>query len=354
MALNKEDFTKKLTKKELEEQQNLNFLNSMFTRKKGIEGDAGFDALFGIEFRDVKYLKIEDLVPYSNSEAGHDSQPFSVKDDDEMKALVEDIRENSIIYPLIINKKGDKYMILSGHRRVHAAKILGLRDVPCIIKEYNDIQAANVVISSNLLVREKILPSERAMAYKLKIDVLKQQGKRSDLTFAQVEQKLEGHNSYEIVAAEEGVSRAQIQRYISLNLLIPELLEMIDTDRVAFNTGVNLSSIPHTAQKKVYEVIIETGKLVTLDMSSKIKELDDLSKPNIRDIINPKLNKKAKTEKEKNAPKEVIQSGKEKAKRYITIPFEDIADKFSATATDEEIIARIIKALSIEWINEIT
>ncbi|MCL1830045.1 MAG: ParB N-terminal domain-containing protein [Oscillospiraceae bacterium] len=344
-TLNTKDFGKQSTKSD-ESHQNASanlFLNKIENRNTA--------DIFGIDLSKAIVNKpIDTLLPYSNVEAGHSEQPFKVRDDEEMEALVADIKENGIHTPLQINKKDNLFMILSGHRRAYAAKKAGLIEVPCIINEYDDITAANVVVGSNLLNREKILPSERVQAYKLKIDVLKQQGRRTDLTFAQIEQKLNKHNSYEIVAEEEGVSRAQIQRYISLISLTPELLEMVDNDDIPVTAGVNISSLSEPAQKRIADVLRESGKGMTIDTSQRIKNLDDFSKNNIRDVINPRLPKRPKAEK---AGTPVVTNPVDNTKRIVSIPFSLIAHKFSPTVTDEVIIEKILQLLDLDWVNEL-
>ena len=345
VAINKKDFQRQPKKenKDLEKMKD----NLARTRNSGRD----LDSLFGIDFPDnIDYIVLEDLVAYSNIAAGHDRQPFLVRDDEEMAALIEDIKENGIFNPIIVNKIDDgKFMILSGHRRVHAARALGMRDVPCIVQEYDDVKAASVVVGSNLLNREKILPSERAAAYKLKMDVLRQQGRRTDLTSSQIETKLESTRTDEIIAQEEGVSRAQVQRYVRLNTLIPELLEKVDNDEIPVNAGVIISSLTETAQKRVLDVLAETGKTLTLDNSQKIKGLKNYTKQEIRDVLNPPKIKKEK------APKKVVEvktDQKEEEKpeeRIIPIPFSIIAERFSQDATDEEIIDRIVEALTLRW-----
>ena len=352
----------KVTKQSKKDQE----MEDLMMRGRRKQRDTNIVAALGLPIANTSpvHVPLDKLIPYSNIEAGHDRQPFLVRDDDEMKALVEDVKENGIFAPLIVNKKGSELMILSGHRRVYAAKIAGLTEVPCLIQEYDDIKAANVVIQSNLLNREKILPSERAAAYKLKMDVLKAQRQQNNEEGAQIEHPNKGVKSVEIVAQEEGVSRAQIQRYISLTSLIPELLAKVDTEEIPVNAGVNISSLTKTAQKRVYEVLTETRKPLTLNMSQKIKELKSPSKEEVRQIIAPQKPKKEKVVEESLQEKnkavaevpQIVTAPQQEARkgeRIIPIPFSNLADKFPATATDDEIIKEILEALSLRWTSKI-
>lgn len=180
--------------------------------------------------------------------------PYKVLDNDEMNRLIESVQEQGITSPLIVRPlegTTNEYEIISGHRRFRAAQKAGLSEVPAFIRPVSRDEAAIMLVDSNLH-REHILPSEKAYAYKMKYDALKRQGKRTDLTSSQVETKL---RTDKIIAIEAGESRNQIQRYIRLTNLIPELLELMDDGKMAFSVGVELSYLSVNMQFYVLDVI---------------------------------------------------------------------------------------------------
>ena len=186
-------------------------------------------------------IPVENLVPF-------DGHPYKVLDDDSMNDLTESVQENGIMEPIIVRplENTDNYEIISGHRRYHAAKKAGLTEVPAFIRAVSRDEAAILLVDSNLH-RERILPSEKAFAYKLKAEALNHQGKRSDLTSEQIAPKL----STEIIADQVGTSKDVIKRYIRLTNLIPELLDMMDEGKIAFSVGVELSFLDDQLQYDV-------------------------------------------------------------------------------------------------------
>ena len=185
-------------------------------------------------------IALKDLVPFE----GH---PYKVEDNADMEALTESIRENGILNPLIVRPAENdpcRYEIISGHRRAHAARLAGIEQVPAFVYPISRDEAAVLVVDSNLH-REHILPSEKAFAYKLKMEALKRQGRRTDLTSSQVATRLD--TAAEIGAA-SNESRDQVFRYIRLTNLLPELLELMDKGRIAFSVGVEMSYLPTEAQ----------------------------------------------------------------------------------------------------------
>ncbi len=189
----------------------------------------------------VKNIKIQDLIPAQNN-------PFNVKMDADMEKLIESIAENGVILPIIATPtENGKYEIVSGHRRKFACEYLEMEKIPTIVKELDLNERAILMVDSNLQ-RENILPSEKAKAYKLKMDALAKQGKRNDLTGGQV-----GHKTRDTISDTD--SGRQIQRYIRLNNLIPQLLELVDEKRIALTTAVELSYLPEELQKHLYEEI---------------------------------------------------------------------------------------------------
>ena len=196
--------------------------------------------------------------------------PFNVKMDGEMETLIESIKEFGILTPLIARKKeNDRYEIIAGHRRKFAAKKLGLTELPVILRDMTRDEAVIAMVDSNLH-RERILPSERAYAYKMKMEARKRQGKRTDLTFTPVVSKL---NSYEELAHENGESREQIRRYIRLTYLIKELLDMVDDGRIAFRPAVELSYLTAVEQNDLVETIGSEDATPSLSQAIEMKKL---------------------------------------------------------------------------------
>lgn len=188
---------------------------------------------------------------------GFPGHPFYVFDDEEMYELVESIRKNGLISPIIVRKQGDRYQLISGHRRKRACEILGHREIACTVVDVTDDEAVILMVDSNYQ-RTKVLPSERAFAYKMKLDAMKRQGKRSDLTSAQLAQKFGRKTSRQILAEQEGQSQDQIRRYIRLTNLVPELLEFVDLEKIKMCPALELSFLDEEAQRDVVDLIDET------------------------------------------------------------------------------------------------
>ena len=196
--------------------------------------------------------------------------PFYIRMDAEMDALIESIREFGILTPLLARKKdGERYEIIAGHRRKFAAKKLGITELPVILRDMTRDEAIIAMVDSNIH-RERILPSERAYAYKMKMEARKRQGVRTDLTFTPVVSKL---NSYEELAHENGESREQIRRYIRLTYLIKELLDMVDDGRIAFRPAVELSYLTAVEQNDLVETIGSEDATPSLSQAIEMKKL---------------------------------------------------------------------------------
>ncbi len=189
-------------------------------------------------------IPVEKLRPF----AGH---PFKVKDDEEMNALIESIQTQGVLSPLIVRpiENTDEYEVVSGHRRLHAARKAGITEVPALIYALDRDAAAIAVVDSNLH-REHILPSEKAFAYRMKLEAMSRQGHRSDLTSDQLGRKLE---TAEIIAQQSDDSKSQVRRYIRLTYLIPEFLEKMDQGEIALSVGVELSYLDESSQREVLE-----------------------------------------------------------------------------------------------------
>ena len=214
----------------------------------------------------IKLTSIDELLGVVNEEsameieidkiksfAGH---PFKVVDDEKMQDLIESISESGVLTPVLIRPdRNDGYEMISGHRRMHAAQKAGLITIPAIVREMTDDEAVIAMVDANIQ-REELLLSEKAFAYKMKLEAMKRQGSRTDLTLSQNETKL---RSDEIISKQVGESRAQVQRYIRLTELIPDLLELVDKKRLNFTIAVDISYIPQDVQEWIYEYICDNG-----------------------------------------------------------------------------------------------
>ena len=211
----------------------------------------------------ITNIPVEKLKPFPN-------HPFQVRDDDSMRETVESIKTYGVLQPAIVRptKDGD-YEILSGHRRKHACELAERKTIPAIVRELDDDAAIIFMVDSNLQ-RENILPSERAAAYKMKMEALKRQGVRTDLTSSQVETKL---RSDQKVAEEAGESRAQIQRYIRLTELQPELQQMVDEKKMAFTPAVEISYLKPDEQKMLLDTISSEQATPSLSQAQRLKKL---------------------------------------------------------------------------------
>ena len=208
-------------------------------------------------------MPLSDLHPFE----GH---PFKVLDDELMAQTVESIKQIGVVSPLIVRPDPEGgYEILSGHRRLHAAQLAGLETVPVIVKEMDDDAAIIFMVDSNLQ-RENILPSERAFSYKMKLEAMKHQGERGDLTSAQV-----GPKSWaaQVVAEEAGDRKSQVKRYIRLTNLIPEILDMVDEKKIAFNPAVELSYLKPSEQKEFLEAMDYAQASPSLSQAQRLKKL---------------------------------------------------------------------------------
>ena len=211
----------------------------------------------------VRQIPIGELFPFKN-------HPFKVLDDDSMSDTVESVKQYGVLSPLISRPrpKGG-YEIISGHRRQHAAELAGLETLPVIVRQMDDDAAIILMVDSNLQ-REHILPSERAFAYKMKLDAMKNQGTRSDLTSTQVVSKL---RSNEKLGAENNQSRETVRRFIRLTNLIPELLDMVDNKTVSFNPAVELSYLSPEQQQEVIRAMDDTQNFPSVSQAKRIKKL---------------------------------------------------------------------------------
>ena len=266
-----------------------------------------------------KSIPLEHLHPYPD-------HPYKVLDDDSMESLTQSILERGVLTPILVCERDHdpyEYDIIAGHRRVHAAQKAGLKSVPAFICNVSRDEAAIMVVDSNLH-RERILPSERARAYKMWYDAQKRQGKRTDLTSSQVETK---SRTDEEMAAEFGESRAQIQRYLRLNDLIPELLDLMDEDKMALSVGVELSYLPDDLQ------YIVLGQIEELDCTPSYAQANHMHKEATAGTL---------TEKRIS---EMMEQEKPNQKLKVTIPMEILSQYFRKDATPQDIQTYILKLL---------
>ena len=214
----------------------------------------------------VQQIPIGELFPFKN-------HPFKVLDDESMQRTVESVEQYGVLSPLIARPRAEGgYEIISGHRRQHAAQLAGLDALPVIVRQMDDDAAVLLMVDSNLQ-RENILPSERAFAYKMKLEALKNQGARSDLTCGQFGHKLIGAKARDIVADESGDNARNVQRFIRLTSLIPELLDMVDEKKIAFNPAVELSYLDESQQRDFLEAMNDTQNAPSLSQAQRLKKL---------------------------------------------------------------------------------
>ena len=263
-------------------------------------------------------LPIQKLRPFEN-------HPFQVKDDDEMNQLVWSVLTQGVLTPLVVRPlENDEYEVISGHRRLHACQKAGIEMVPALIYALDRDAAAIALVDSNLH-REKILPSEKAFAYKLKLEALKHQGARTDLTSGQVGPKL---RSDEMVAVENGDSRKQVQRYIRLTELIPEILSMVDTGKIALTPAVELSYLTGQEQQDLLETMESEDCTPSLSQAVQLKKLSQSGELNMDKIF------------------EILREPKANQQETISFRVEDLRKFFPKSYSVARIHETILKLLS--------
>ena len=255
------------------------------------------------------------------------SHPFQVRDDEEMERLTESIAENGVLVPLTVRaSNAERYELVSGHRRKRAAELAGLTSVPCIVRAMNDDEAVIAMVDSNLQ-RETILPSERAFAYSMRLEAMKHQGQRTDLTCAQLAHKSDGRRSRDILAEELGVSKDKVQRFIRLTHLIPELLALVDEGRMKMLPAVEVSYL--SQEEWLYDAMGAQACTPSHAQAVKMKRYSkegSLTSVLVRSIM------------EEEKPNQVEQ---------VKIPRKSIARFFKPSATKDEIESRIVRALEL-------
>lgn len=249
--------------------------------------------------------------------------PYQVLDNEEMNSLIESVQQQGIMTPLIVRPlegTTDEYEIISGHRRFRAAQKAGLTEVPAFIRPVSRDEAAIMVVDSNLH-REHLLPSEKAFAYKLKAEALKHQGQRTDLTSEQLAPKL----STELIAEQEGTSKDTVKRYIRLTKLIPNILKMVDEQRIAFSVGVELSYITEYEQQDLFETIELEDKTPSLSQAIQMKKLSQSGKLD-SDTIS-----------------KIISEEKPNQREKISFQYDVLSKYFPKNFTPQDIYKRLLK-----------
>lgn len=225
----------------------------------------------------VQSLPLDRLTPFPN-------HPFKVLDDEKMQETVESIKERGVLVPILVRPTNDgNFEIVSGHRRHHASLLAGLTEIPAIVREMDDDTAILLMVDSNLQ-REELLPSEKAFAYKMKLDAIKRQGKRTDLTSAQIVPKLQARD---IVAHDAGVNRMEVTRYVRLTYLVPDLLDRVDNKTMAFNAAVEVSYLTEPEQKMLCDAIEREECTPNLSQAKRLKQYSQDGKldENVMDAI---------------------------------------------------------------------
>lgn len=267
-------------------------------------------------------------VPISEID-GFPDHPFRVRDDQDMLDMVESVREFGVLTPAVLRRKDDgRYELVSGHRRKRAAEIAGLDTLPSIVRDMSRDEAVIAMVDANLQ-RERILPSEKAYSYKMKLEAMNRQGQRSDLTCAPVAHKLKGRRSRDILAEQVGESKDQIRRYIRLTKLIPEILDLVDEGNVGMRPAVEISYLPKTEQVELFRAIERQSCTPSHAQAIKLRKFSSdgrLSPDVIRSIMC------------EEKPNQAAQ---------FRMPDEAISRFFKPGTSREEKAARIVKALEL-------
>ena len=257
------------------------------------------------------------------------NHPFKVKQDEAMAEMVDSVKQYGVLVPALVRPKADGgYEMVAGHRRKCAAMLAGITEMPCIIRNLTDDEATIIMVDSNLQ-RETILPSEKAFAYKMKLEAMKRQGQRSDLTSAPLEPKLKGSRSNEELAASSPDSRSQIQRYIRLTELIPPVLDMVDSSKIAFRPAVELSYLSKEQQQSLYDTMECEDCTPSLAQAIKMKEFSRDGKLTEEVILS------------------IMQEEKPNQREQFKMPKERISKYFAPGTPAQKIEDTIIKALEL-------
>ena len=257
------------------------------------------------------------------------NHPFKVKQDEAMAEMVDSVKQYGVLAPALVRPKADGgYEMVAGHRRKCAATLAGITEMPCIVRNLTDDEATIIMVDSNLQ-RETILPSEKAFAYKMKLEAMKRQGQRSDLTSAPLEPKLKGSRSNEELAASSPDSRSQIQRFIRLTELIPPVLDMVDSGKIAFRPAVELSYLSKEQQQSLYDTMECEDCTPSLAQAIKMKEFSRDGKLTEEVILS------------------IMQEEKPNQREQFKMPKERISKYFAPGTPAQKIEDTIVKALEM-------
>lgn len=272
----------------------------------------------------VQMLPLKDLQPFPD-------HPFEVRDDEEMEKLVDSIRVHGVLMPAIARERPDgSYELVAGHRRKRACELAGLQEMPVLVREMDDDTATILMVDTNVQ-REHILPSEKAKAYKMKLEAIKRQGQRSDLTSGQLGPKL---RTDEIVASDAGESRKQVQRYIRLNSLIPELMELVDENKLKFNPAVEISYLTPEEQEDFFQYIDGQVCSPSLSQAQKLKAASREG-----NLTPDRLEKIMTAQPPSVKPREA----------QISISMERVSKYFPKGFTQEQIVNQILRILEAQY-----
>ena len=298
----------------------------------------------------VRNIPLSELHPFRD-------HPFRVVDDEKMEETVESIREYGVLVPIIVRPKEEGgYEIVSGHRRCHASKIAGLETVPTIVRHLDDDEATIIMVDSNLQ-RESLLPSERAKAYKMKLDAIRRRaGRPAKNNCDRIGHNFDPKRSVEIIAENSGESKTQVQRYIRLTELIPDLLDMVDEKKLNLYSAVEISHLPTEEQKLVHETIQTEGHTPSVAQAQSIRRLSqkkELNEDSILPLFEKKEDVRTHQKTEVQEPEKEQQRGREsspcrventKAGKVITIPVDQFA-KYMPNRSEEQITELVLKIL---------
>ena len=257
-----------------------------------------------------------------------ENHPYKVEENEEMEMLTQSIKENGILSPLIVRPiENSEYEIISGHRRLFASKRAGLTEVPAFVYEMDRDKATIALVDSNLH-REHLLPSEKAFAYKMKVEAMNRQGERTDLTSSQVGKRL---NTYEVIAEESGESRNQIHRYIRLTNLLPELLKFVDDGQISFTPAVELSYLNDIEQRDLLQAMELNDCTPSLSQAVRMKKLSQQGR-----LDDDKIN-------------EIMAEEKANQKERIKIPTERVRKYFPKSFSNSQIEDEIVKLCEVHY-----
>ena len=287
------------------------------------------DDLFSTEEERAE-ARLEKVVNLSPAEiSDFPNHPFKVRMDEAMQEMTESVKQYGVLVPALVRpKRSGGYEMVAGHRRKKAADLAGLAEIPCIVRQLTDDEATIIMVDSNLQ-REQILPSEKAFAYKMKLDAMKRQGQRSDLTSDPLGQKLKGKVSVEVLATNSPDGKTQIQRFIRLTELIPSVLQMVDDGKIAFRPAVELSYLSKEQQEALYSTMECEDCTPSLAQAIKMKEFSKDGKLTDEVILS------------------IMQEDKPNQKEQFKMPKERISKYFAPGTPAQKIEDTIIKALEL-------